>query len=964
MKSVVTGDSFKLIYSICAHPYLGYLIEPHVVLLNTNGALSFSYNRVFSNTIKDYNVAIDEKDQKIIALLDQIEQTHLIKKYHKKPIRPMDYFSKIFDPKIFEFLRPKIEQKLLDALELLLDRPLYLMSKDGYPADTLVQMATEPATVLFHFRRNEHETRYFPTIKYAGQRIEFMFRDAQILIHKQAWMLLDGTLYWFDQPLEGKKLTPFLQKRYIAVARSTEFKYFESFVCGLIEKHHVYAEGFDIVNSQAKDAQPLLKLKVNELGDSQLTLHFLYGQYEVSSEASTKVTVRMHYEESTDRYTFYRIKRSLLWEQKQWQELQDLGLRRATGLFGFLEQDPSVQPQIHVLDWLQKHQETLQSKGFRILQADQHKRYFLGKIDLQVTVEASNDWFDVHAMAKFGSFEIPFLQLKQHILQGKREFQLPNGEWAWIPEEWFAKYHQWFHFSKDKDSIRLHRQHIGLLSEESDHLQERMGRKLERLLEFDSMEEVNEPVDFKGQLRPYQKAGFNWFYFLKKFRFGGCLADDMGLGKTIQTLALLQKEKELALVAGETTLSLIVMPTSLIYNWQQEASKFAPNLRVRVHTGLQRAKDPHSFLEVDVILTTYGVVRSDEKLLSQIMFHYLILDESQHIKNASSKSFKIVRDLKATYRLALSGTPIENSVTDLWSQMAYLNPGLLGSSRYFHDEFVYPIEKKKDVEKAHRLQAIIKPFILRRTKQQVATELPPKSEQVIFCEMTESQQAYYERIKSEYRNTILEGLENQSPDAKPSPITLLQGLTKLRQLANHPLLIDEAHEGGSGKFDEVLHILDSVLLKGNKVLIFSQFVRQLHLFRTHFDQMSIPYAYLDGATRDRAAEVEKFRQDEEVRLFLISIKAGGVGLNLTEADYVFILDPWWNPAVEQQAIDRTHRIGQKRNVFIYKFITKDTVEEKILALQGRKQLLADQLITTEDRFIKSLTQHDIRELLK
>lgn len=964
MKSVVAGDSFKLIYSICAHPYLGYLIEPHVVLLNANGSLSFSYNRVFSNTIGDYDLEIDEVDQQILALLDQIEQTHLIKKFHKKPIRPMDYFAKVFDEKIYAFLRPKIEQKLLEVLILLRNKPLFLMSKDGYPADIEVKIAPHPATVLFHFRRNETETRYFPTIKYDGQRIEFMYRDAQILVHAQAWLLLDGVLYWFDQPLEGKKLHPFLQKRYIAVPRSTEYKYFESFVCGLIEKYHVYAEGFSIVNCQVQDAKPILKLALQGNGDAQMTLHFQYGSYEISSDAGQKVSVRMEYDKEKDQYTFYRIKRSLLWEQKQSQFLTSLGLQRGTGLFGFWTLDPTQKQHVHLLSWLQQHHETLEEAGFQIKQSDQHKRYYLGKIDLQVTVESSNDWFDIHAMAIFGTIQVPFLQLKPNILQGNPDFQLPNGDWVRIPDEWFAKYHQWFHFSKDKNAIRLHRQHMGLLTEEGTHLQERMGRKLEKLLGFEEMEDIAEPIHFNGNLRPYQKAGFNWFYFLKKYRFGGCLADDMGLGKTIQTLALLQKEKELAEAEGKQVLSLIVMPTSLIYNWQQEAAKFAPQLRIRVHTGLQRAKDENAFADVDVIITTYGIVRSDEQMLGKMLFHYLILDESQHIKNASSKSFKVVRDLHAQYRLALSGTPIENSVTDLWSQMAYLNPGLLGSSRYFHEEFVQPIEKKKDVEKAHRLQALIKPFLLRRTKQQVATELPPKSEQVIFCEMTESQQAYYERVKSEYRNSILEGLDTDAPEAKPSPITLLQGLTKLRQLANHPKLIDEEHLGGSGKFEEVLQVLDSVLQKGNKVLIFSQFVKQLQLFKAHFSQLGIPYAYLDGSTKDRAAVVEKFRQDEEVRLFLISIKAGGVGLNLTEADYVFILDPWWNPAVEQQAIDRTHRIGQQRNVFIYKFITKDTVEEKILALQNRKQMLAEQFITTEERFIKSLSQDDIRELLK
>ncbi len=309
----------------------------------------------------------------------------------------------------------------------------------------------------------------------------------------------------------------------------------------------------------------------------------------------------------------------------------------------------------------------------------------------------------------------------------------------------------------------------------------------------------------------------------------------------------------------------------------------------------------------------------------------------------------------------MSGTPVENSVADLWSQMAFLNPGLLGSYHYFQQEFVQPIERKKDEEKAKRLQAMIKPFVLRRTKGQVATELPPKSEQIFYCTMGEEQAERYERIKSEYRNAILENLGEEKN--KTPQIALLQGLTQLRQLANHPRMVDSAFKGESGKFESVIHTLENVFQRGNKVLVFSQFVKQLVLFKQYFDKHGIGYAYLDGSTKNREEVVKQFRQDEDTRLFLISIKAGGVGLNLVEADYVFILDPWWNPAVEQQAIDRTHRIGQTRNVFIYKFITKDTVEEKILALQNRKKTLADTLITTEESFIKSLTQEDIKELL-
>lgn len=961
MKHIDTSQPYKLVYSICEHPYLGCLIEPHVVQLNPNGGYSLTHRRVFSNTSKDYARVLDDTDHQLIKLLEEVEQTNVIKRYYKKPIRPLDFFAKIFDQKLYEYLRPKIERRLLQALELLRDKPLFVMGKDGYAAEQQIEIAPKPASILFHFRRNSEETRYFPTIKYDGQRIEFMYRDAHVIINQQAWLLLDDVLYHFDQPLEGKKLSPFLQKRYISVARATERKYFETFVRGLIEKHHVYAEGFNIKTYQ-HHAAPVVKLLYVENGESQLQLNFRYGPYLFTADGRQQVTVRMHHDETTDEYTFHRIKRSLQWENARLQELLSMGLEKSNALFTNMTVRHQGQSTSTVLDWLQDKNEELLEMGYEIIQEDPHRRFFFGRTTLDLTVNEENDWFDVKAVARFGTYEIPFTQLRHHILNHIREWMLPNGETAIIPEEWFARYNHLFHFSDDKKNIRLSKHHIGLLNDVSEHAAQSMDRKLERLEAFDEIADVTEPERFNGSLRPYQKAGYNWFHFLQQYRFGGCLADDMGLGKTIQTLAVLQKQKEIALDEQRAFTSLIIMPTSLVYNWQNEAKKFVPDLKILIHAGTGRVKKPDAFADYDLILTTYGIARSDEELLASFYFDYIILDESQSIKNPRSKSFKAIKNLKSKHRLVLSGTPVENSVADIWSQMTFLNPGLLGTYPYFQKEFVQPIEKKKDEEKARRLQAMIKPFVLRRTKNQVATELPPKSEQVFYCAMSEEQLEYYERVKSEYRNMVL---ENASEEKNTTPqIVLLQGLTKLRQLANHPTMVDPLFKGESGKFESVIHTLDSVLQRGNKVLVFSQFVKQLMLFRQYFNQHGVSYAYLDGATKNREEVVQQFRTDEDTRLFLISIKAGGVGLNLIEADYVFILDPWWNPAVEQQAIDRTHRIGQTRNVFIYKFITKDTVEEKILALQNRKKTIADTLITTEESFIKSLSAEDIRELLR
>jgi SNF2 family DNA or RNA helicase len=430
----------------------------------------------------------------------------------------------------------------------------------------------------------------------------------------------------------------------------------------------------------------------------------------------------------------------------------------------------------------------------------------------------------------------------------------------------------------------------------------------------------------------------------------------------VQTLVMLLERQESQASQGAATL--LVLPTSLVYNWMNEARKFTPSLRLLVYTGTYRDKNVAQFADYDIVLTSYGIVRLDTELLASYQFDYVILDESQAIKNPSSTTAQAVRQLRARHRLILTGTPVENSTMDLWSQMTFINPGLLGTQAFFRKEFVKPIEKNQDESRTKKLHALIKPFVLRRHKAQVASELPEKTEHLSYCPLTEEQQQFYEETKSFYRNKILETLEGHAPTpAGGTQLLLLQGLTRLRQIANHPRLADSTYEGESGKMREILRMIRSVVSEGHKVLVFSQFVQHLSLVRAGLDERQLAYAYLDGHTRDRQAEVERFQHDHDLKIFLISLKAGGVGLNLTAADYVFILDPWWNPAVEAQAIDRAHRIGQQRPVFVYKFISQGTVEEKILALQRRKLQLVSDLITTDEAVIKSLTREDIEELL-
>jgi len=942
--------AFGLVYSLCRHEFLGYLIEPHVVQYNQDGSFSLTYQRLFSNTASEYEAVLDDDDWTLIRLCEEIEQSKLIKRFLKKNIRPSAFFSTVFDDKIFSVIRPKIDQKLNQIFSLLGNKPFYLMSKEGWPVESPLFFAREPASVLFHFRRTEAELRYFPTLKYEGLRLEFMFKNAEVIVNEPACLLLEQTLYFFEGEVEGKKLAPFLNKRYISIPRSAEEGYFKRFIGPLIEKHQVYAEGFDI-RTQQFSGIPVLQFRHHAAGGHEIRLKFRYGPYLFSEASGKRVTVKLEYDSGADQYTFNRVKRSLQWEEGRMSFLKELGMR------------PTDEGDFSLVSWLNEHISLLQSKGYEIEQKGGEKQYRFGTMELNLDIREDNDWFDIKAMVQFGDFRIPFVQLRKHILDKQREFVLPSGEIAIIPDAWFTQFLNFFHFVQGDESLRLKKQHVGIIHEmeEGDASGQSMREKVIKLIDFERLEDVPEPFAFKGSLRPYQKAGYNWFQFLKKYGFGGCLADDMGLGKTVQTLALLQKEKESHGDEAGLPTSLIIMPTSLIYNWLSEAGRFAPGLQILNYTGTNRSRDASEFSGYDVVISTYGVARIDEAVLSDFHFHYIILDESQNIKNVSSKSFKAINVLRARHRLILSGTPVENSVSDLWPQMAFVNPGLLGSFSFFTKEFVIPIEKKKDEDAAKRLQALIKPFVLRRTKAQVASELPEKSEKVFYCDMTPEQAEKYERIKAEYRNLMLEQLEDGT--FRRSGIQVLQGLSKLRQLANHPGMIDSEYEGSSGKFENVIRTLETVLLRGHKVLIFSQFVRQMRIYADYFQKNHIQYAYLDGATQNRQEVVERFRTQDDVHVFLISIKAGGVGLNLTEADYVFILDPWWNPAVEQQAVDRAHRIGQKQHVFIYKFITKDSVEEKILALQKRKQMIAENLIRIEESFVKSLSAEDIAELL-
>jgi SNF2 family DNA or RNA helicase len=976
---VATTQPFQLVYSIFQHEFLGYLFESFVIQVNSKGELTYQHQNISAKNAREFAKGLDEKDYKLIELMDSMQQEHIIKRFWNKKISPAEFFLKIYDAKkgdkmIQEAIEDMLEDKRQLILQLLPGKPLFIMGKDGNPAWRELKWAEEPATVLFHFWRNEADTHYQPTLKYQNQKLEYQYRGAFILANKPAWLVADGVLYKFAQNIDGHKIKPFLNKKFIAIPRKLEGEYYRKFVAPLIATCKVYAngEGFEIRPteptpnpiikfSEIYTAQPGLfeKPAENEY-KIQLELNFKYDNFlfkadDLSELNGNKYKHEVKLEENPQGYLFHKVKRDIQLEKSIIQLIHNQGLE--------LKKGRTLLDKSKAFQWLGQNLALLKKQGIQVESAIQTgKKYFLGKAEIDLQINESHDWFDILAKIRFGEFEIPFMQLRKLILQKKNEFTLPNGEIAVIPEVWLEQYAELFAFAETDDlgHTQLNRQHLMLVEDlrNGNYAQVTLSRKLEKFRDFEEIENYPLPINFKGELRPYQQAGYNWLRFLQQYRFGGCLADDMGLGKTIMALALLQHQQEM----GKHPASLLILPTSLIYNWELEAQKFTPNLKVFVYTGTHRKKTSDYFDNYDLIITSYGIARLDTDILGKYLFHYLILDESQAIKNPGSNISQSVRELKSNYKLILTGTPLENSTLDLWSQMSFVNPGLLGTQSHFKTEYVNPIEKKQDSDKLAKLARMIKPFILRRLKSQVAKDLPEKIENIQYCLMSKAQEEYYEKVKSQYRNEILKQIEQEG--VARSQMLLLQGLTKLRQIANHPTMIDEAYKGDSGKLEDLLYKLESIISENHKVLIFSQFVKHLNILIPQLTQRNWEYAYLDGATQDRQSEVNRFQTDPKIQIFLISLKAGGVGLNLTAAEYVFLLDPWWNPAIEAQAVDRAHRIGQKNTVFTYKFITKNTVEEKILLLQQSKRKLAADIITTEESFMKNLSKEDVLSLLE
>jgi superfamily II DNA or RNA helicase len=582
---------------------------------------------------------------------------------------------------------------------------------------------------------------------------------------------------------------------------------------------------------------------------------------------------------------------------------------------------------------------------------------------VRAKVKSGIDWFDLDASVEFaGGATVKLPELLRAAAAGKQLVCLSDGSRGFVPE-WVKRYASLARVGQTVGTrLRFLPSQAGVIDAllagfEHTEADVKFERLREQLQTAADPSEIVEPPGFKGRLRDYQRAGVAWMRFLEAHGYGGCLADDMGLGKTVQMLCALQARHLPGPDGERKPPSLVIVPKSLIHNWVSEAKKFT-ELEVVDFTGAGRAEHADRLHEVDLVVTTYGTLRQEILRFTEMRFTSLILDEAQAIKNPRSQAAKACRLVQAEHRLAISGTPIENGLEELWSLFEFLNPGMLGGL----GDFAAP-GRERDEQWLESLSRALKPFMLRRTKEQVLHELPGKTEQPWEVPLGEEERKRYDELRQYYRSA-LQGVLEQEGGLEKARIHVLEALLRLRQAACHPGLVDPGQlDAPSAKIDALFHKLHEIVPRGHKALVFSQFTTLLEIVKRRLEREGFGYAYLDGGTADRRKTVSEFTDNESCAVFLISLKAGGCGLNLTQSDYVFILDPWWNPAIEAQAVDRAHRMGQKNKVFAYKMIAKGTVEEKIVALQTEKRRLADAIVTADAGPLKGLDAADLDALL-
>jgi non-specific serine/threonine protein kinase len=852
-----------------------------------------------------------------------------------------------------EYLHPKFKKLFTD----LTDNPFVFFLNGHKPFKSAnlqpIGIATDPITPHFKIglQKNNYEIRCY--VKINGQTVDITQNEAK----SGVLFVYNNNIYLWNRQEDIVLAEKFFAKGKIIIDKAAWQDQMRNFVLPLTREYHV--EFADDLIKEVREGNPDKRLLLQEKGDYLIFQPiFSYKGFETKSGGKHEIIVPdgdkvliVHRDKEIENEFISRLE--ALHSQFIHPEgpgslaLKGADVLRNNWFFLFVDAMEEMKVPVYGHEAL---------KNFRFNTA---------KPQTKIHISSNTDWFDARVDIAFDEQTVSIADVKKALANRQQFVPLNDGSLGVLPEEWIKKYSLLFRVGEGKtNQLRLSKYHMSVIDElyESRNEEEliiHLEKKYEQLREFKHIKEIPPPATLDHVLRPYQVHGFHWLNYLHDVSWGGILADDMGLGKTAQALSFLQHYRD----ANNKLLALVVCPTTLIFNWENEIRKFTPELNYHIHHGGDRSRNKEEISSHNVVITTYGTLRSDIKLLMEIPFDYVVLDESQAIKNPSSKVTKAACLLRTKHRLCMSGTPLQNNTFDIFAQMNFLNPGMLGSVEFFRQEFAIPIDKFGEPDRKDHLRKLLYPFILRRTKEQVAQDLPDKTETILYCEMEDEQRKVYNAYRNDYRDKILGTIESQG--IQKSQLTILQGLMKLRQICDSPAILNETEKypNHSIKLDELAREINENI-GDHKALIFSQFLGMLALIKERLKALDVKFEYFDGSTAalDREKAIRNFQEDDECRVFLISLKAGGVGLNLTAADYVYIVDPWWNPAVEQQAIDRTHRIGQTKNIFAYRMICKDSIEDKILQLQEKKKVLAKDLIADDDGFVKSLTRADVEYL--
>lgn len=942
---------------------LKYFI-PQLIWLDEKG--EYLEKTISIEILKDLETKykVSQEIKLIFEITQELQIKYLEKKFVKKAKNTLEKVLQEKDvAKVFNsFIQLKTDHLLRLILQNEIGLSIHLKNRDfyNYKIDTTVD---ELETAL-HFQKHTEGITYTLQLKENDNIIIPKENNIVIICNGLNWVIVNKKLYKLKD-INANKLTPFLTKESIEIPNHIIKDYFDKFIKEIIKKSEIQAEGFTVKKQDNLTKTNLLLTQSISSNQFYIDLEFEYNDVSFFYSNQKKQKQNQLDIENTDDIKIIQYRRNATLEQEKVSFLNSLGLVSDDNYLLTASQNNTQD----TLEIIIKNQQILEKNGFDCTKIDyKGKKIQFQNATLLHQQTTDIDWFDIKITVQCGSFSFPFTQLINNIKNNNPFYLLPDETWFVIPIPWMKTYTPLAKLGKVKnDSLIIKKNNFGILEKIPElTITTYATNKENPSITFDSNA-------IKATLREYQIQGVQWLLEHHQNQLGACLADDMGLGKTLQTLAVLATVKNTLeeqtietqfdlfsnaiTVEKEPLKAIIVLPNSLLYNWQEEAKKFTPQLSQALYFGKERKNYKKNLIEFDLIFTSYGVVNKDIEILKNHDFRYIILDESQQIKNKESKIFKAINEINALYKISLSGTPIENSLSDLWSQMQFINPNILGTFSFFKENYLIPIQKNQNEEILAELKQLIDPFILRRTKEQVLKDLPDLTEQIVYCTMSDEQGKAYEEEKSKARNELL-GIADSL-----SQLTVINTLMRLRQWCNHPKLINPEFDFNSGKFEEVCFQLETLIKSNQKVLIFSSFVKHLELFQNWSKENKVSHYSLQGSTptSERKQIIENFQNHTGSCLFFISLKAGGVGLNLTQASYVLILDPWWNPFAESQAIARAHRMGQKQPVNVLRFITKNTIEEKIVLLQQQKKLLSEQIIEIEK--IPSSIQNNLEYVL-